>query len=191
MDKEKIKRHKIWENRKKKVKNFIKYHPKIVKKNVFRFVIFQFCFLLIFVLTLYGNRELTEHNTETRTVTIESVRIDKHRSRYAWFVHLHCMIDGEEAVLYWKNDAMSYELAAERLPQEQAVTIITKPNKRLVDLKFHTEIVDIRTDDTVYHDIADVNESLKENRIWLSLVMGFVWFIYTGFTAFTLYLKFQ
>ncbi len=191
MDKEQKKRLKIRENRKKKIKNFIKYNPKIVKKNVKRFVLIEICFLLLFFSVLFFARDLTEKNTVTRDVKIESVRIEKHRGRRSTTINLYCMIDGEEAVLPWSHNDMDCELAAEMLPKEQKVTIITQKHKQLIGFAFRTVIVDARTEATVYHDIEDVNAGLLESRLWLGSIIIVLCLVYKSFILFVLYLKFN
>ncbi len=191
--KEKEKRRKNRARKMQKLRNFIKHNPKLVKKHLTRFALGWFAFLFVLLVGLFYWRPLTEHNTKTETVKIESVRIQEgfrgRRGRKR--IYLHFQAEGKNYALHWINDDMDYTLAADLLTKEDAVTIITKPYTRIINWEFCTEVVDIHTDTASYHDLSYINGASQASSITLCVTIAILWLIYTAAYAIAVYLKFN
>ena len=160
---------------------------KKILANVIKFLIIESLLISLLIVTCWGNRQHTETNTTKIYGKIDSIDLPHVYSALSSNQPTYFEVNGEQYVMYWKDGSRSVEDVVPELLGETAI-IITLAKSRLFGNEM--EVVDIRTEDTVYYDVSITNEWNENNRTTSLIVFGIILLMYTGIRiSFFLYFR--
>ena len=170
----KLSKEEILENRAKQKANKKslqkKKHLKKLIAHCILFFIIEAVFTGIFLTINFDYAEATSENTEKIICQIDKI----HRAG-AGRNSPYIFVSGEREFVLFNPGNSAYQFHDEIISQEY-VTLTVKKRQALLG---HHDIVDIRTEKSVYYDITSANEFYKDSRASATIWVGFFCFAYT------------
>ena len=151
------------------------------------FMVFQVSIIMIFVMNWKDNKQITEDDCVTIVGKVDT-------ADYIWSPVNAVDISIESHDLWVSGLYSVYSLEqmeTDLLKEEQVVVKVRKARSfPYFNKKPETLVVDMRSEDTVYTDMAKYNRRKLENRVALLLSFPFLWLVGTGLLLLKIILKF-
>ena len=145
-------------------------------KNIIKFVIIEVLLICLLIAVLFDNRQYTEYNTIKIYTKVDSVDFPVVYSGYSSRKAIHLVVGNEKYAMYWHDRKNSYRNLVPDLLDEQKVQLTLAKSFIFGD---EMEIVDIRSENTVYYDISITNNWNKNNQKAGAAAIGFLLGAYT------------
>ncbi len=118
-------------------------------------------FLSLFLVCLHDSRPKNNMNTEVITGPLENIEAHKMIGHVA---KIYVTINNETYILYWRSPENYLEVLPE-IKKEKTISITIHKNKDILYFSPKKEVVDLRTESTVYYDISYHNSEMLKTRV--------------------------
>lgn len=139
----------------------MKKRKKKLIKNIIKFFIIEVLLVFLLISVCFSNRQYTEDNTIKIYTKVDSVDFPGVYSGYSSRKAIHLVVDNEKYAMYWHDRTNSYRNLVPDLLNEQEVQLTLAKSFIFGD---EMEIVDIRSENTVYYDISITNNWNENNQ---------------------------
>ena len=153
---------------------------KISIKNIIKFIIIEVLLVCLLISVCFANRQHTEDNTEKIYTKVDSVEFPLVYSYYSSGRPIYLVIGNEKYPMYWHDRKKSYEeIVPDLLAEEEVQLTLAKSSLATFIFDSKMEIVDIRSENTVYYDVSITNQWNANNKTSGVVAVGFLLGAYT------------
>lgn len=166
------------DSEKKKKKKKDPYKQKKFRKALTKAILIEIAIILFFSCAIYEQRTPTEENTYQITGKVEDYHID-HLSRHNW--NYYFWIDGVKYKLdrfFHTSREDSSQTRIDQIMAEDEITLTVMDSFRIGKW-----IVDIRSQNTVYHDIEDAQDYRSSQRTLAIVSFIMILVVYNVFAS--------
>ena len=145
-------------------------------KDIIKFIITEVLLVYLLVSVCFANRQYTEDNTIKIYVKVDSVDFPLVYSYYSSGRPIYLIVGNEKYAMHWHDRKNSYQdLVPDLLAEEEVALTLAKS----FIFGNEMEIVDIRSENTVYYDISATNNWNANNKEAGVVAIGFLLGAYT------------
>lgn len=149
-------------------------------KDIIKFIITEVLLVYLLISVCFANRQYTEDNTIKIYVKVDSVDFPLVYSYYSSGRPIYLIVGNEKYAMYWHDRKKSYrEIVPDLLAEEEVALTLAKSSLAKFIFGSKMEIVDIRSENTVYYDISATNNWNTNNKEVGVVVIGFLLGAYT------------
>ena len=157
-----------------------KKKPKKSIKNIVKFIVIEVLLVCLLLSVCFDNRQHTEYNTEKIYTKVDSVEFPLVYSLYSSGRPIYLVIGNEKYAMYWHDKKNSYrDLVPDLLAEEEVQLTLAKSSLAEFIFGSKMEIVDIRSENTVYYDVSITNQWNANNKKSGLVAVGFLIGTYT------------